>query len=116
MLLRLQPYDVQSLYKPRKEMRIPDYLSRTQPTQGEEIELDLTIHTVDITVQKQIELQEVTEYEDLKILKQVIVNGWPEDVKDTPKLIRNYWSVKDCLSVQNGLVTKGECIIIPKSM
>ena len=56
MLLRLQPYDAQILYKPGKEMRIPDYLSRTQPTQGEEIELDLTIHTVDITVQKQIEL------------------------------------------------------------
>ena len=52
-------------------MRTPDYLSRTQPTQGEEIELDLTIHTVDITVQKQIELQEATEEdEELKILKQ----------------------------------------------
>ena len=54
---RLQPYDAQILYKPGKEMRIPDYLSRTQPTQGEGIELDLTIHTVDITVQKQVELQ-----------------------------------------------------------
>ena len=117
MLLRLQPYDAQILYKPGKEMRIPDYLSRTQPTQGEEIELNLTIHTVDITVQKQIELQEATEEdEELKIRKQVIVNGWPEDVKDTPKLIRNYWSMKDCLSVQNGLMTKGECIVIPKSM
>ena len=72
MLLRLQPYDAQILYKPGKEMRIPDYLSRTQARQGEEIELDLTIHTVDITVQKQIELQED---EELKILKQVIVNG-----------------------------------------
>ena len=91
MLLRLQPYDAQILYKPGKEMRIPDFLSRIQPTQGEKIELDLTIHTVDITVQKQIELQEATEEdEELKILKQVIVNGWPEDVKDTPKLIRNY--------------------------
>ena len=107
MLLRLQPYDAQILYKPGKKMRIPDYLSRTHPTQGEEIELDLTIHTVEITVQKQIELPEATEDEELKILKQVIVNGWPEDVKDTPKLIRNYWSMKNCLSVQNVLVTKG---------
>ena len=117
MLIRLQPYDAQILYKPGKEMRIPDYLSKTQSTQGEEIELDLTIYIVDITLQKQIELQEATEEdEELKILKQVIVNGWPEDVKDTPILIRNYWSMKDCLSVQNGLVTKGECIVIPKSM
>ena len=24
--------------------------------------------------------------------------------------------MKDCFSVKNGLVTKGECIVIPKSM
>lgn len=28
--------------------------------------------------------------------------------------IRKHWSLKECLSVQDGLITKGECI--PKSM
>ena len=90
-------------------MKIPDYLSKIQPTQGEEIELDVTIYTVNISAQKQIDLQEDSEKdEELKMLKQVLINGWPEDVKHTPKPIKHYWSMK--------IVTKRECIVIPKSM
>lgn len=74
-----------------------------KPTIGKEIELDVNIHTVDITAQKQTELQNVTEADDeLRTLKEVILNGWPDDVKSTPKIIRNYWSLKECLSVQDG--------------
>ncbi len=51
-------------------MKIPDYFSRTQPTQGEEIELNLSIHTVNISEQKQVDLQEATEDDEkLKMLK-----------------------------------------------
>ena len=56
-------------------MEIPDYLWKTQPTQGEEIELDQSIHTVNISAQKQADLQEATkDDEELKMLKQVIIN------------------------------------------
>ena len=54
-------------------MKLPDYLSRIQPTQGEEIELDVNIYTVNISAQKQINLQEATD-------------GWPDDVKHTPNI------------------------------
>ena len=98
-------------------MKVPDYLSRIQPTQGEEIELDLNIRTINISAQKQIDFQEAPEkYEELKILKQVVINGWPEDIKHTPKPIKHYWSMRECLPVQDELVTKGECIVIPKSV
>ena len=70
MLLRLQPRDAKITYRPGIEMKIPDDLSRTQPTQGEETELSLNIHTVNISVRKQIDLHEATEKdEELKILK-----------------------------------------------
>ena len=56
-------------------MKIPDSLSWTQPTQGEKIVLDLSIHRVNIE-QKQADLQEATEDdEELKMLKQLIING-----------------------------------------
>ena len=48
MLLRLQPYDAKITYRPGIEIKILDYLSRIQLTQGEGIELDLNIHTVNI--------------------------------------------------------------------
>ena len=111
MLLRLQLYDTKNIYEPGKEMNIPDYLLRIQPTQSEEIELGLTIHTADITVKKQNDSQKAEE--EKKILKQVIINRWLE-VKITRKLIRNHLSfefvitlVIEFLSVQDGLVTKG---------
>ncbi|XP_038073055.1 uncharacterized protein K02A2.6-like [Patiria miniata] len=44
------------------------------------------------------------------------MTGWPEDPKDLPKCIRHYWSCRDELSVDNGLVVKGDRIIIPESM
>ena len=57
-------------------MKIPDYLLRIQPTQSKEIELNLNLHTINISAQKQIDLQEATEKdEELKILKQVVING-----------------------------------------
>ena len=112
----LVPHNSKIIYRPGIEMKIPDYLSRTQPTQSEEIELDLIMHTVNIA-QKQADLQEATEDdEELKMVKQLIINGWPEDVKHIPKLIKSYWSLKECSSVQDGLVTKSECKVIPKSM
>ena len=64
---------------------------------------------------KQADLPEATEDdEELKMLKQMIINGWQEDAK-IHKPIKSYWSLKERLSVQDGLVTKGECIVIPKS-
>ena len=75
-------YDAKIIYRPGIDMKIPDNLSRTQPIEGEEIELDLSIHTINISAQKQADLQKATEDdEELKMLKQVIINGWPEDVK-----------------------------------
>ena len=54
-------------------MSIPDYLLRMQPTQGEEIDLDLNTKTIDIMLQKQNNLQKATEQNtELKILKEAI--------------------------------------------
>ena len=117
MLLRLQPYVAKIIYRPGIDMKIPDYLLKTQPAQGVEIESVLSIHTVNISAQKQVDFQEATEDNvESKMLKQVIINRCPEDVKHTPKPIKSYWLLKECLSVQDGLVTKSECILIPKSM
>ena len=39
MSLRFQSYDAKITYRPGIEMKIPDYLSRIQPTQDEELDL-----------------------------------------------------------------------------
>ena len=72
MLLRLQPYNTKIIYRSGIEMKITDYLTRTKPTRGEEIELDLSIHTVNISAQKQADLKETTKKE-LKMLSWLVV-------------------------------------------
>ncbi len=46
MLLRIQPYQCTIEYKPGKDMIFADYLSRSKPSSGENIELDRTVHGV----------------------------------------------------------------------
>ena len=47
---------------------------------------------------------------------ETIVDGWPNNSKHVPKAIRSYWSCRDELSVDDGLVIKGDRIIIPEAM
>ena len=49
-------------------------------------------------------------------LKRVIHSGWPEDYKDLPAVLLPYFNFRDEFSVYDGLVFKGERLIIPKQI
>ena len=51
----------------------------------------------------------------LQTLMNVVKQGFPED-KKLPVCVRNYWSYRDELSTQDGLVYRGTRIIIPVKM
>ena len=52
----------------------------------------------------------------LRTLSETIVTGWPETIKELPTSIRSYWSFRDELSVEDGILLKGTRVIIPESM
>ena len=54
--------------------------------------------------------------EILRQLKTVIQTGWPEDKHLLPFVLAPYFSYRDELSVYDGLVLKGECLIILQQM
>ena len=117
MMLRLQPYDYNIVYRPGREMVLADALSRLGPTCGPRIDLDTTIYAVQFSTDKLAEIQRQTQSDKtLRLLSETIVTGWPDDPKQLPKCIRHYWSNRDELSVDNGLVIKGERIVIPETM
>ena len=117
MMLRIQQYDVKIQYKPGKEMVFADFLSRNKPTDGAEIELDATVHTIMISKERKNELQEETLKDSvLSHLINVIRNGWPEKIDQIPKPLRPYWSMKDLLSINDGMILKGTAILIPKKL
>ncbi|GFO29369.1 transposon ty3-i Gag-Pol polyprotein [Plakobranchus ocellatus] len=117
MLLRIQPYDCTILYKPGKEMVIADYLSRANPEEGNTIALEATIYAVHAKDSKieQIKTERKKDPELGPLLEQII-HGWPDNSNQVQKGLRRYWSIKDYLSVDDGLVLKGIAIVIPKTM
>nr|XP_058940983.1 uncharacterized protein K02A2.6-like [Pocillopora verrucosa] len=52
----------------------------------------------------------------LTLLKQTIQEGWPDHQSALPPLVVPYFSIRDELAVTDGLVFRGERLVIPKSL
>lgn len=48
------------------------------------------------------------EDETLQTLKHVILPGWPNDKESVPMLARPYYHVRDELSLEDGIILRGE--------
>ena len=117
MRLALQKYDLEITYKPGREMIFADMLSRFSPQPGAEIKLDQTIHLVEFSMEKLREVQECTAKDEiLRQLREVVMTGWPDQASDLPKHLRQFWSCWDMLAVEDGLLMKGDQIIIPEAL
>ena len=42
-----------------------------------------------------------------------IQQGWPLTIKQTPLEIRKYWHFREVLTLQDGIIYKGDQIIVP---
>ena len=123
LMLRLQHYDVEIQYKPDKEMFVADTLSRayiSDPQQSDvekEVESIHIVNHLAISQERLVEIQmETLNDPSLQRLKETIVKGWPNNKVKVAKDIRQYFSIRDQLSVQDEIVFKGQRCIIPKSM
>ena len=52
----------------------------------------------------------------MKTLSEIIHSGWPVNIKDLPLDVRIYWSFRDELLMQNGIILKGNQVIIPDQL
>ena len=53
---------------------------------------------------------------NLSILKEAIVNGWPQHKSQAPAEVLPFYDIRDTLSVEDELIVKGERVLIPKSL
>ena len=125
MLLNLQKYDINLLYLSGKEHVLADTMSRAhlQETAEEiaEKELNAQIHMIKenaaATQQKLEEIQhEVQKDTIMLILVEYINSGWPKKRNGLQEKLKCYWSFREELSVIDGIIYKGEIIVIPSSM
>ena len=108
-------------------MVIADTLSRAccidTNTDRMEEELSCAIHmTVALynTPTSDVRLQEVKEAtkkdSTLQLLRQTVQSGWPRKGIQVPKEVQEYWNIRDEISETDGLIMKGERLVIPTDL
>ena len=123
ILLTLQRYDLNVMYKPGKEMFLADHLSRAYlPESTEDIVPDLTINSLltsylPVSPEMYRKLQgETSKDRELQTLQDVVLEGWPDTKEEIVTEILPYWNFRDEISCVDGLLYKNHKLIIPKAM
>ena len=123
MLLQLQRYSLDVVYRPGEQQVVADTLSRAPLSQT------ATEWTPDEVV---FQLQDIKESEYIPIsdqciadvrkaglqdeeqmaLRKVITLGWPSVISHVPEVVRSYWNFRDTMTVQDGIVYKAGQVVI----
>ena len=100
------------MYKSGLELFIADWLSQNNHIENKDEE----IHDMDVPQCMSIQQiqQAPTKDEHLQWLKGYIIAGWPEIKSQVQEDIRAYWSFKDDMAVNDGIIMKGRHVIIPE--
>ncbi len=118
MLMATCQYDYELRHKPGREMVLPDTLSRLSRADKDEIPgLKLGVHNiVEVTDERLQRLVNDTANDDVsKRLIKVFKQGWPTTIKQLDRDLHPYWSIRDDISVIDGLIMCGSRIIIPEA-
>ena len=120
MLIRLSIYDLEVKYVGAKCVLLADTLSRlVAPGKDKAIPgLNIKIAQVmKIRSSRLASLQDETKCDPiLTQLAKLVNNGWPGSMQDLPDELHHYWPFRDELVILDGLVMKGNRVIVPSSL
>ncbi|UYV81591.1 K02A2.6-like [Cordylochernes scorpioides] len=136
MFLRLQRYNLEVKYKPGKRIYISDCLSRKYLMKtGDRNELNFEVYlNDDKSIYQEIENIKLIEFvnistetaeeirqqnckdQTMQVLVNLIRKGWPKSKYKVPREAMEYWKCRDELTEQDGIIYKGQKVIIPKTL
>ncbi|KAF8566448.1 hypothetical protein P879_11529 [Paragonimus westermani] len=117
VLVRLQKYDCDIIHTSGKDMVLADTLSRAPvPTcedKGAKFDrVHLTLTELDERMSRIHEA--FAEDEEMQKLMQQIREGWPDNTRSVEEIIRPYFKVRDELTTEDGLIFRGNRLVIPR--
>lgn len=125
ILMKMHQYNISLSYRPGPEMHLADCLSRVghiadteEEIPGMKITVDSVCTIDEIKVLSANEIRDKT-LEDDKLQKVVeyVLNGWPEHVSEIhDESIRQYFNFRDEIGIVNGILVKGQRLIIPTEL
>lgn len=115
ILMDVASYSPEVIYRKGETMYLADILSRDcdNPAAMEQDEFQV-LSLVSISDNATTRLQEETKKDShlQEVLKYVLA-GWPTNQAELPPSIKPYWNYRDELSTFNGLLYKGQKVVIP---
>ena len=118
MFLRIKPYAVNVKYLPGSQLILADTLSRAYlPSKAADQPDEYEIYVLDsgqLSETMFYKLRDETKSDfELQQLQKVVMSGWPQTQVETPVETRPYWNYRDEISCYEGLMLKGDRIIVP---
>ena len=104
------------------DLLLADTLSRAHPdTCGDDQSDQARIMNVDvfgdIPDKRLDEVHEATSCDaSLQTVMKLVLEGWPANKRETPSCALPYFDERDCLSVVDGILVKGEAVVIPSAL
>ena len=120
MLIRALAYDIKVEYLEGKKMLLADTLSRAYISDNvhreSEFESVNAVNYLPMREERIADIRAKTQEDPvLTTLKTTIQHGWPAK-DDVPLQIREYYGQRDELAVTDGLIFRGERLVIPKGL
>ena len=123
LLLDLQKYDLKVTYKPGCTLFLADHLSRAYLNEAKEdlisdSELSVNYLTfLPVSKDNQLKIKNATKQdEEMQILRDTVLKGWPQRKDQVPPIIRPYWNFRDETTFVEEMLFKGQKLIVPKSL
>lgn len=125
MMLSLQRYSIELIYKKGKDLHIADALSRAYCTsessnsrkedfKEENYDVICLIPLANTAVET---LRNATKEDpEMKKLAFYITSGWPRSAKNLPPGAKNFFSCRDELAVEEDIIFRGSRVVVPASL
>jgi transposase InsO family protein len=120
LLLRAQKYQFSLVHKPGTQLYVSDTLSRAPLAEKPSSEL-VTVNLLNFIPIKPDRLNQIKmatlQDENLSLLKDIIIKGWPNSKGSLPsESLIPYFHCRDEVTVHDGIVLRGNRVVIPHSM
>ena len=118
ILVRTFPYNFTVCYLPGLKNQLADCLSRVGGLQDSIKLPKLSIYQITSHLNARSDsLQQLYEASQvdhtLAILKYIMQKGWPSTIKELPSKIKPYWTFREELTIEDGLILKGTRLVVP---
>ena len=121
--MRALKYDVTVNYVKGPDVPIADALSRVSPQpapnngQLPEICVHHITQNLPVSPTKLHQICDKTGKDPtLSLLKEVVFGGWPQRREECLQSLHDYWNFREELTIEDGLVLKGDRIVIPPTL